>query len=118
MLLSTEISSQDCLKLLSVLLLHLLHVLFEGLIFIGFVDVDSVVDKLFKFLIKVVTIFLLFVIFLIDGLDFVVIFFVVWTEFGLLLKEFFGAFELLLSFFLFLLNDNSDFPEFSELFKF
>lgn len=96
-------------EFLSIFFLDVFHVFLEGLLFVGFVDVDCVVDELLELLVEVVAILLVFIVFFVDGFDVVVVLLVVGSELGLLLEELFGAFELLLSFFLFLLNYDCEF---------
>ena len=82
--------------------------------FIGLIDVDSVINELFKLLIELFTIFFIIVIFLVDSLDIIVVLLIVRTQFSLLFKELFGSFELLLPFLFFLLDNHCYFPKFLE----
>ncbi len=74
---SPEISSQDPLEFLSVLFLDILHVLLEGLLFIGLIDVDCVIDELFELLVEVVSVLFVFIFLFVDGLDIVVVLLIV-----------------------------------------
>ncbi len=109
MIRASEVAPQNPLQFLSVFLLDVFHVLFEGLLLVGFVDVDRVVDQFLEFLVEMVAVVFLLVVFFVDGLDIVVVLLVVRAQLGLLLEEFFCAFELLLPLFLFLLDDHCDF---------
>jgi hypothetical protein len=118
MIRASEVASQNPLQFLSVFFLDAFHVLFEGLLFVGFVDVHRVVDQFLEFLVEVVAVVFLLVVFFVNGLDIVVVLLVVRAQLGLLLEELFCAFELLLPLFLFLLDDHCDFSQLSELFEF
>ncbi len=77
LIVSSEVSSEDSLQLLSVFLLDILHIFFKCFLLIGFIDVDKVIDQFLQFLIQVLSIFFFGIILFIDSLDIVIIFLIV-----------------------------------------
>jgi hypothetical protein len=111
----SELTSQNPLQLFPVLLLDILHVLFERLLLIFLIDVNSIIDQFLQLLIKMIPILLFCVIFLVDSLDMVVIVFIVRPQLGLLLEKLFGTLKLLLTFLFLLLDYHGDLAKFLEL---
>jgi hypothetical protein len=52
----SEVAPQNALQFLSVFFFHVFHVLFECLLLVGFVYVDSVVDQFLQLLVEVVAV--------------------------------------------------------------
>ena len=48
----SKFSSQNLLQLFSIFLFYVFHVFFKSFLFIGLIDVDSIIDELLQLLIK------------------------------------------------------------------
>lgn len=117
LIVSSKITTQDSLKLFPVFFLNVLHVFSEGKVLILFIDINSIVDQFLKLLVKLFAIFLLCVFFSVDSFDIVVIFLIIRPQLSLLFEKLLGSFKLLLSLFLFLLDDNSYLSQLFKLFE-
>lgn len=111
----SELSPENPLQFFPVFLLDILHVLPKRLLLIFLIDVDSIIDQFLQLLVKMVAILFLRVIFLVDGLDMVIVVFIVRPQLGLLLEKLLCTLELLLTSLLLLLDYHRDLAQFLEL---
>jgi hypothetical protein len=115
MLVGPELSADDLAYLLSVLDADVLEVLAEGLLFVGLVEIDCVVDQLHQVCIQVHAGVLLFFGLVVDLLDHVVVLLVVGALFGLLLDELGGVSPALLADAALLGDHHGEFAQFFEV---